>query len=353
MLRKIKEYYNDTFRGLSPLAVLKQAWHDCKAWFIDNRQKLHNLTQTNLDLAAYHFHNGDSSDTIFRLQLLKLFGSFPPAAHYYMGRCYMEKFKTDKAKQYLMSYKQSGDNQFTIEATYCLSVLEKHADIHDIPLSIVTHNFDKAAKHQKNLLTVEKKGNASLPKQVYDILIKYLTDSERSLTKNVLDLGCGTGALGQHLRQARMANSIVGVDVSSKMLDIAQALQYDGMKTYSRLVRQDVREFFAKSKDYNIYDVVIASDLITYFRDIAFLLEQIDRFSTPDSVVMLSFKNTKIDQKFMHSIEEFHYSKQYVQTVVADTMWELKMAQEVSIKSSSDMTILLLVKKTTPSGLST
>ena len=347
MLHKIKGYYNNAFHGLSPISLLKQWYKDPKEWCIDNRNKLQHLAQTNLHLAIYHFNNGDSGDAIFRLHLLKLFSPFPPAAQYYMGRCYMEKFKPNKAKHYLLEYKRTGDQKFATETEYCLQVLDKRPDIDAIPISIVTHNCDRAAKYQRNPVLTEKKGQISLQRQICDMLATSLTNNEQSLAKNVLDLGCGSGILGQYIRQARMANVIVGVDISSKMLEIAQTLQFDGMQTYSRLIHQDVREFFIKSNDRNIYDIVIASNLVTYFRDIKLLFDGIDKLSTETAILVLSFKNTKDqgDQRFIHNIEEFHYSKQYIQRVIADTVWEINMDQSASIKSREDMTILLLSKK--------
>lgn len=72
---------------------------------------------------------------------------------------------------------------------------------------------------------------------------------------NALDLGCGTGLCGPHLRP--LANRLTGVDLSGNMLDKAQQL---GL--YDDLAQADIVEFLARSAD--IYDLVVAADVFIY-----------------------------------------------------------------------------------------
>ena len=70
--------------------------------------------------------------------------------------------------------------------------------------------------------------------------------------KNVLDLGCG---FGWHCRYARQqqARSVVGVDLSEKMLAHARASTTDAAIEYRRLTIEDI-DFSAGA-----FDVVLSS----------------------------------------------------------------------------------------------
>ena len=72
---------------------------------------------------------------------------------------------------------------------------------------------------------------------------------------NALDLGCGTGLCGPHLRA--MADRVTGVDLSANMLEKAAALQ-----VYDALEQADVTEFLATTRE--TFDLVVAADVFVY-----------------------------------------------------------------------------------------
>ena len=75
----------------------------------------------------------------------------------------------------------------------------------------------------------------------------------------VLDLGCGTGLMGERLRPT--AGNLTGVDLSAGMLDKARR-----KKIYDRLVESDVVGFGAGTQH---YDLVTAADVLIYIGDLA------------------------------------------------------------------------------------
>jgi predicted TPR repeat methyltransferase len=76
--------------------------------------------------------------------------------------------------------------------------------------------------------------------------------SDRSA--RVLDIGCGTGAVGQHLRQAGF-DRIDGVDISPEMLAIAAATSVYGSLT--------VLDLNAPPFDLGSYDVMVSAGTFT------------------------------------------------------------------------------------------
>lgn len=72
---------------------------------------------------------------------------------------------------------------------------------------------------------------------------------------HALDLGCGTGLCGRHLRP--MADRVTGVDLSARMLQKAQATG-----SYDVLSRAEVRQFLAGTQE--SFDLVVAADVFIY-----------------------------------------------------------------------------------------
>jgi len=71
----------------------------------------------------------------------------------------------------------------------------------------------------------------------------------------VLDVGCGTGLMGQELRG--MADRLDGVDLSERMLAEARR-----KSTYDRLEKAELVEFLGRAR--GIADLVVAADVFNY-----------------------------------------------------------------------------------------
>jgi predicted TPR repeat methyltransferase len=76
--------------------------------------------------------------------------------------------------------------------------------------------------------------------------------------KSVLDLGCGTGLIAQHM--ARPGRVIDGVDLSPRMLERARA-----KGTYRDLHVRELNEFLAETSA--SWDVIVAADVYIYIPD--------------------------------------------------------------------------------------
>ncbi len=78
-----------------------------------------------------------------------------------------------------------------------------------------------------------------------------------------LDLGCGTGLMGERLRS--VADTLVGVDLSSGMVAAAAR-----KGCYDRLVMADIVAFLTEeARGGARYDLVTAADVFVYFADLA------------------------------------------------------------------------------------
>jgi predicted TPR repeat methyltransferase len=77
---------------------------------------------------------------------------------------------------------------------------------------------------------------------------------------NVLDLGCGTGLIAEHIRP--LANHLTGIDLSPEMVTRAQA-----SKLYDVLEVMEITEWLRRD-DTPRFDLILACDTLIYFGDL-------------------------------------------------------------------------------------
>lgn len=92
-----------------------------------------------------------------------------------------------------------------------------------------------------------------------------LADRGRSPLADVLDLGCGTGLVGVALSDLNI-NRLVGVDLSSRMLEAARR-----KRIYAELRQDDIIAMLAGSAE--AWDVILAADVANYFGEVDELLQ--------------------------------------------------------------------------------
>jgi predicted TPR repeat methyltransferase len=129
------------------------------------------------------------------------------------------------------------------------------------PPAYVTELFDDyAPRFDQHLVT-------DLGYRGHELLFEIVSQAnsefkiQRSEPADILDLGCGTGLTGVPFEL--LARSIVGVDLSQRMLDrAAQRRRAGGRPLYDRLIRTDVLTALRESQA--SYDLVLAADLFIY-----------------------------------------------------------------------------------------
>jgi predicted TPR repeat methyltransferase len=89
----------------------------------------------------------------------------------------------------------------------------------------------------------------------------FMTQVAMSEVKTVVDVGCGTGAVGNHLADLQLSCSIDGFDISPEMLAQASTLRRrDGSPVYSRLVEVDLTKTLPSFE----YDAMISAGTFTH-----------------------------------------------------------------------------------------
>ena len=120
-----------------------------------------------------------------------------------------------------------------------------------------------------------------LPKQVAESLRAYYPEGKF----NLLDLGCGTGLLGQYL--GKINGKLVGIDVSPKML-----VQAEKLKMYTRLRVANLRDALQETRSAS-YDVITALDVCLYVGDLTNVIPAIYRTLADNGQLIFSCETAK------------------------------------------------------------
>lgn len=102
--------------------------------------------------------------------------------------------------------------------------------------------------------------------------------------KSVLDLGCG---FGWHCRYAReqQARSVIGVDISEKMLQKAREMTNDSLISYIKMPIEDIN--FSESQ----FDVVISSLAFHYINSFEAICKKVYNFLKPEGSFVFSVEH--------------------------------------------------------------
>jgi predicted TPR repeat methyltransferase len=140
---------------------------------------------------------------------------------------------------------------------------------------------------------------------------------------NVIDLGCGTGLCGLLFRD--LADKLVGVDLSSAMLD--QARKRD---VYDELLQTDVTEALAHATE--LYDLVIAADVMIYVGDLAPLFEACARALRSGGRFAFTIESTDRNSYFIDSSGRYRHSPEYIRNLATDHHFQIDRSEEIAIR---------------------
>jgi SAM-dependent methyltransferase len=105
--------------------------------------------------------------------------------------------------------------------------------------------------------------------------------------KDVLDLGCGTGILCRYLVR-RGAKHVIGVDISSKMLEIAR---YETNDERISFVKSAIEDFDFGSER---FDLAVSSLAFHYIADLDFIFSKINACLKQDGLLVFSMEHPVI-----------------------------------------------------------
>ena len=178
------------------------------------------------------------------------------------------------------------------EIKYVLAaILQKKHNFTKAPDDYVTHLFDHYADSFEEHLV----GN--LAYRAHTIIADALNEQiEPNKQYRILDLGCGTGLCGQACVQ--FAEKLIGVDLSSKMLQQAQKLNI-----YHELIESELELYLEQARDFQI---IMAADVMPYIGDLTTTLELIWQALAPGGFCIFTVE-ASAEQEFYSLSESGRY----------------------------------------------
>lgn len=143
---------------------------------------------------------------------------------------------------------------------------------------------------------------------------------------HVLDLGCGTGLAGEHLRP--VAGKLGGVDLSAGMLERAAS-----RAVYDALEHAEALAHLAANP--GMFDLVFAADTLIYFGRLDALIAAVARATTPGGIFAASIENGARDFEVLPS-GRFAHAGAYVRRL-ADQHFELLEQQATDIRLEANV----------------
>lgn len=205
------------------------------------------------------------------------------------------------------------------EIQHILAAISQQTTPDKAPKAYLQNLFDQYANHYDKHLTQYLQ--YSVPKT-----IKKLIDEQINLRDaRILDLGCGTGLMGELL--ASDASLLIGVDLSEKMLE--QAKQRD---IYDELICDDVTDSL---KQFHNIDFVLAADVFTYIGDLSTIFSDIKIALKPGGLFAFSIEKSygaDNDYQLQTSIRYAH-SKAYIQRLAQDNDFQIVSVENTVLRT--------------------
>jgi len=304
---------------------------------ISTKHKLSNLVETNYQLGVFHLNAHNMNDAEFRFRIVLYFEPTHYNALYGLAKCLLAKKKIESAKKKLQRALELKEN--FLEAQYLLTIINQSGEIHEVPLSVIEEHYDSIAPEFNETFSLKK--GYRVAEYISELLINQL-DAKK--TYDVLDIGCGTGKCGIALAKKQHIKTLMGVDISSKMLIEAQK-SLDGKPShFNTLFHSDYSAFLSKTKQK--FDIVIAGSSLHFKKDLAKTLRDIVKVMRPKGhlvfAVEKSFDTSEINLN--PDYENFCYNKEYVETSIRKSGLTLIDLGEMPINSSKIILVAICKK---------
>lgn len=241
------------------------------------------------------------------------------AAHHNLALSLMESGRTAEAVQsYRRVLELSPDHD---AARHVLAALEG-ANPERAPPAYVTRLFDHYAPAFDSHLVI--KLGYGIPAVLARVLAEGLGPA--AATADVLDLGCGTGLFGSCAKP--WCNSIVGVDLSPRMLAVAA-----GKSVYDSLVAADLTDYLRASAA-DAFHALVAADVLCYLGDLAPLFEQAQRVCRPNGIFALSVEEGPDlgAEYLLRPTGRFVHAATYIRSLAQRFHFVERVAQEVTLR---------------------
>jgi predicted TPR repeat methyltransferase len=232
------------------------------------------------------------------------------------GELLLEIGRHSEAQDHLQRARAIGEDTERID--FALSAMGAAPPVTSTPPNLVRRLFDEYAHRFDEHLTQTL--DYQVPTLVGEALARQGLANRRENGLDIADLGCGTGLCGPLL--APHARQLMGVDLSQRMLDRAQA-----RGQYQSLDNAELTEWLRQRPA--SLDVAVAGDVLNYFGDLTAVMAATAAALRPGGVFVFTVEaaddaSDAAVPKAGYRLEEtrrFRHARDYLQKVIEEAGW--------------------------------
>ena len=303
---------------------------------IDMYLRAYELDNSNVEMLsslsdAYRSNNDWENCMLFAWRYIKNMAEPSNATHlnfgYLLYECYSEKSQELAQKYALKWLKFFPNNKITQHLGLALT---NGKAMQGSDADFIKETFNSFAPEFETTL-------ADLEYQAPELIAEALSNNlKKSIFKryHILDLGCGTGLCGQKVKPFASSRGLIGVDLSDKMLEIAEQ-----KGIYAQLICDDICHYMENS-DY-FFHIMTAADVLTYFGDLTKVFVRIWRSLTPDGLFVFTFSENELNNEdfFMAPSGRFVHSFSYVEKVLKSVGFKLISAEKHILRNEAEVPV--------------
>jgi predicted TPR repeat methyltransferase len=155
----------------------------------------------------------------------------------------------------------------------------------------------------------------------------------------VLDLGCGTGLMGEAIRSR--AGELAGVDLSPAMIEVA------GRKNiYNRLETAELLEFL--KHEAGTHDLVLAADVFVYLGDLNPVLAAISRIS--GGLIAFTVETHEGEGVILRETLRYAHSESHLREAAKKSSLEILLLEPVATRMEKGKPVEGLLAVLSPAG---
>ena len=148
---------------------------------------------------------------------------------------------------------------------------------------------------------------------------------------SVLDLGCGTGLIGDEIK--KYCSNLEGVDLSKLMLEKASA-----KNIYDKLEHKDIVEYLlTEDLDFNYF---ISSDVFVYVGNLSEIFRLIKSRNKSKGKFVFSTEHTDRDGFFLEQTGRYSHSKKYIESLCNKFGYKLSHFEVVNLRKNKNKFII-------------
>jgi predicted TPR repeat methyltransferase len=211
------------------------------------------------------------------------------------------------------------------EAKHLLAALTEHTT-NSSPREYVENLFDSYAINFEHSLL--NKLEYKTPNKIAEMIVAKNPNIQLG---SVLDLGCGTGLIGDEIK--KYCSNLEGVDLSKSMLEKARA-----KNIYDKLEHKDIVEYLSiENLDFNYF---ISSDVLVYVGELSEIFKLIKSRNKLKGKFIFSTEHTDRDGFFLEQTGRYSHSKKYIESLCNKFGYKLSHFEIVNLRKEKDKFII-------------